>query len=96
MADIKTASFKDVLGKSECYLGNLAELAARLDDVTVTDEDGKIILDLKGTVAVINTVWSQVKETVKECEGKDLEVNLPDGIIGNILAAALGVIGIQL
>lgn len=97
MSDVKTeATFKDVLGKSECYFGNIAELAGELDEVIVQQPDGKIILNLEGSVAVINTVWAKIKETVKECEGKDLEVNLPDGLVGMIVGAALSAVGIKL
>ena len=97
MSDVTTkVSFKVVLGKSTCYLGNLEELSAELDDVLVEDVDGKIKLGFQGTVAVINAVWAKVKETAMECEGKEIVVDLPGGWPGLLISGALQAAGIKL
>ncbi len=94
--EVTRRSFKDVLSGAECYLGNLEELAGELDEVLVEDEEGQIVLTFDGVKSVVQVVWDKVKETVLECQGKEIVVKLPEGLVGNLLAATLQLLGFKL
>lgn len=87
---------KDALEDASCYLGNLEELTTEANEVLVEDTEGKIVLDFKGGVSLLQIVWDKIKETVSECAGKEIEVKLPDGIAGSLIAAALQLVGFKL
>lgn len=89
-------SIKDVLMGANCYIGNLEELTEEVADVLVEDADGKVVLDFKGGVSLLQVLWDKFKETAQECAGKEIKVVLPDGLVGQILGAALGLIGFRL
>jgi len=97
----KTVKIQEVLQDTECYAANLAELAKKLDkeiEFEKNEETGEmnIKLDFKSGVDLLQIVWDQVKETAKECEGKDIKVKLPSGIAGLIAGAALQALGFKL
>lgn len=94
--EVVNRSIKDVLGDASCYIGNFAELTEDLSEVMVEDEQGKVILDFEGAVNVIQVTWDSVKETALECAGKEIEVRLPDGPLGIIIAAGLAALGFKL
>lgn len=89
-------SIKDVLGDAGCYLGNLSELTEEASEVLVEDVDGKVVLDFTGTISLLQILWDKVKETAQECAGKEITVKLPDGLVGQLIAAALTLIGFKL
>lgn len=90
-------SIKDVFGKVECYTSNISELAGEInDEITVNEETNKIEIDLNGVASLLQVFWNKVKETAQECEGKTIEVKLPAGLAGNIISAALGLVGFKL
>ena len=98
MADtVQKTSLGSILGGAECYLGNLEELAAKLQDVLV-EEDGSLIkIDTyQEVVAILQVLWDKFKETAQECEGKTIEVKLGNDLIATIVAAGLNVIGFKL
>ena len=89
-------SIKDVLKDASCYTGNVSELAGELSGVMVEDQDGKVVLDFKGGVKLLQVLWDKFKETALECAGKEVRVTLPDNLTGQIIGAALGLIGFKL
>ena len=93
-SNVKT--IKDTFGKVGCYSANIAELASEINDELVVDEGGKIKISFFGWIKLIQVFWNKIKETAVECEGKEVEVNLPDGIIGNVVNTLLGAIGLKL
>jgi hypothetical protein len=44
----------------------------------------------------MQVLWNKFKETAAECEGKTIEVKLPDTWTGMIINAALAAIGFKL
>jgi len=56
----------------------------------------RIKLDFKSGVELMQIVWDQVKETALECEGKEIEIELPGGVVGLIVGAALQAVGFKL
>lgn len=89
-------SIKDVLKDASCYTGNIAELTEEVADVMVEDQDGKVILDFKGGVALVQVLWDKFKETALECAGKEIQIKLPETLAGQLIGAALGLIGFRL
>jgi hypothetical protein len=97
MSEITKQSLGSFLEKSECYLGNLSELSGELQEVAVED-DGSVV-SIQGpqdVVAIMQVLWNKFKETAAECEGKTIEVKLPDTWTGMIINAALAAIGFKL
>ena len=97
----KTVKIQEVLQDTECYAANLAELAKKLDKEIKFKEDKEtgestIEMDFKTGVKLVQLVWDQVKETAKECENKDIKVQLPGGVFGLVMGAALQAIGFKL
>lgn len=89
-------SIKDILSLGGCYLGNVAEMFDETADVLVEDADGKVKVDFDGALQIIQVIWNKFKETMQECAGKEVEIVLPGGVIGGLVSAALGVLGIKL
>lgn len=97
MSEVTTTSLGDVLGKSECYLANFAELAKELGEVVVEDDGSVIKIDShKEVVAILQVLWDKFKETAEECEGKKIEVEMPEGLFGMITSAAVSALGFRL
>lgn len=84
------------VGKGGCYAVNVGELLNEVDGQFFDDEGKFIELDFDETVKLLQIVWDKVKETAQECEGKEITVKLPQGVIGGIIAAALSVVGFKL
>lgn len=91
-----TRAAGDTLGKVECYTMNAAELIGEFSDEFVDVEGSVVKFDFNTAVRLINLLWGKVKETARECEGKEIQVKLPDGLVGQLLAGVLGIVGIKL
>ena len=95
-SEIQVKSIKDSLGTAACYIGNLSELADEVSDVLVEDDGGKIVLDFTGAIRLLQAVWDKLKETASECADREIEVKLPAGLVGQLIAAALTLVGFRL
>jgi len=82
---------KSPLGDISCYAMNIAELSA---EVNVLLTDNKVKFTWREYVKLAQIIWDKIKETSRECAGKEIEVQLPAkfGIIG----AAFALIGFKL
>lgn len=90
-------SLGTILGGAECYLGNMAELAANLQEVLVEEDGSTIKIDnYQEVVAILQVLWNAFKETAQECEGKNIEVKFGKDLMGTIITAALSVLGFEL
>lgn len=90
----------DALQKMNCYSGNIEEFTADLNQtITVIDEnDGnpdKLVLQIEDFGKLLQTAWDAVKETMQECEGKKIEIRLPETFAGNIIKFGLNLIGFK-
>ena len=75
-----------------CYSLNASEFIQEFNAKFVSD-DGKIIkLTFTSGTEIANSIWEKVKETLKECEGREIVVVVPTGIKGLIVNSALSVI----
>lgn len=84
--------------RAKCLIGNVDELAQSLSPyVRDLDGDGKVDpINFTSVIAMINIFWGKIKETSKECYGKEIVVKLPEGWIGTAINAAISLIGIRL
>lgn len=89
---------KAELARVKCYLGNAEEYIDKIDPLFVDlDNDGKVDkLSFANWIKLLQTTWDQIKKSQLECQGRTLEVKLPDGWLGNAVNAVLGLIGIRL
>jgi len=86
-----------ILRDIECYSANLSEFAKELRMNLIdpnTDEFRKV--DLSFAVSTVNSALSKVKETLSECEGRTLEINLPDTPVWSVIKVLLQVLNIKL
>ena len=86
-----------ILRDVECYSANLAEFAKELREKLIDpNTDGFKPVNIEFAVATIQTSYNKLQETLLECEGKDLDIKLPDGAAGAIIKLLLEVLGITL
>ena len=96
-------NFKEVLKNSDtkksplsdiaCYSLNFAELAQEIN-VIVSDDDKKVKFTWREYVKLAQIIWDKIKETSRECAGKEIEVKLPAKL--GLISAAFSLIGFKL
>jgi len=82
---------KSPLGDIECYSMNFAELAG---EINVYLEGNKVKFTWREYVRLAQIIWDKIKETSKECAGKEISVNLPPKF--SLISAAFSLIGFRL
>ena len=82
---------KSPIGDIACYSMNIAELAS---DVNIYMEGNKIKFTWKNYIQLAQIIWDKIKETSKECAGKEIEVKLPPKL--SLISAAFALIGFKL
>lgn len=76
------------LRKTECYNINAQELITILQN-NIVDEYGNVIkVDPVAIIRTLDSLWYQVRETVLECENKQIIVELPETV--TFLLKAIG------
>jgi hypothetical protein len=81
------------LGSVSCYAFNFAELAQEVN-VLLTDDGNKIKFTWREYVKLAQIIWDKIKETSRECAGKEISVSLPPKL--SIVGAAFALIGFKL
>ena len=95
--DQEKKDLRPIFKKVECYTANVAELADEVEDMLFEENtEGVVVLDFTGVKNLLQILWNKIKETAFECEGKRIEVRLPEGLVGTIIAAALAAVGFKL
>ena len=84
-------TIKSPLGDVACYSMNFAELAS---EVNIYMEGNKIKFTWKNYIQLAQIIWDKIKETSKECAGKEIEVKLPPKL--SLISAAFALIGFKL
>lgn len=94
----RAASFESELEKARCFIGNIDEyIAINQQYFKDVDGDGKVDkLPFKSWIALLQNTWDKIKESRKECLGKDTVVKLPGGLWGSIISALLGLLGLKI
>ena len=82
---------KSPIGDIACYSMNIAELAS---DVNIYMEGNKIKFTWKNYIQLAQIIWDKIKETSKECAGKEISVTLPPKL--SIVGMAFSLIGFKL
>jgi hypothetical protein len=82
---------KSPLGDIECYSMNFAELAG---EINVYLEGNKVKFTWREYVRLAQIIWDKVKETSRECAGKEIEVKVPAKF--GLISAAFALIGFKL
>jgi hypothetical protein len=82
---------KSPIGDLACYSMNFAELAG---EVNVFLEGNKVKFTWREYIKLAQIIWDKIKETSKECAGKEIEVKLPAKL--GLISAAFALIGFKL
>ena len=82
---------KSPIGNLACYSMNFAELAG---EVNVFLEGNKVKFTWREYIKLAQIIWDKIKETSKECAGKEIEVKLPAKL--GLISAAFALIGFKL
>ena len=84
-------TIKSPLGDVACYSMNFAELAS---EINVHLENNKIKFTWREYVKLAQIIWDKIKETSRECAGKEIEVKLPRKL--SLVAVGFSLIGFKL
>ena len=84
-------TIKSPLGDVACYSLNFAQLAG---EINIYMEGNKIKFTWKNYIQLAQIIWDKIKETSRECAGKEIEVKLPSKL--SIVGAAFALIGFKL
>jgi hypothetical protein len=84
-------TIKSPIGEIACYSLNFAELAG---EVNVFMEGNKVKFTWREYIKLAQIIWDKIKETSRECAGKDIEVKLPAKL--SLISAAFALIGFKL
>jgi hypothetical protein len=84
---------KSPMGDVACYSMNFAELAQEVN-VLLTDDGKKVKFTWREYVKLAQIIWDKIKETSRECAGKEIEVKLPAKL--SLISAAFALIGFKL
>ena len=82
---------KSPLGDIACFSLNFAQLAG---EVNIYMEGNKIKFTWKNYVQLAQIIWDKIKETSKECAGKEIEIKVPPKF--SLISAAFSLIGFRL
>jgi len=82
---------KSPLGDVACYSMNFAELAG---EINVYLEGNKVKFTWREYVRLAQIIWDKIKETSKECAGKEISVVVPPKF--SLITAAFALIGFRL
>jgi hypothetical protein len=84
-------TIKSPLGDVACYSMNFAELAGEVD---IFMEGNKVKFTWRQYIQLAQIIWDKIKETSRECAGKEISVTLPPKF--SIISAAFSLIGFKL
>ena len=84
-------TIKSPLGDVACYSMNFAELAS---EINVHLEGNKVKFTWREYIQLAQIIWNKIKETSRECAGKEISVTLPPKL--SIVGAAFALIGFKL
>jgi hypothetical protein len=82
---------KSPMGDVACYSMNFAELAS---EINVHLEGNKVKFTWREYVKLAQIIWDKIKETSRECAGKEIIVTVPPKF--SLISAAFSLIGFKL
>jgi hypothetical protein len=84
-------TIKSPLGDVACYSMNFAELAS---EINVHLEGNKVKFTWREYIQLAQIIWDKIKETSRECAGKEIIVSVPPKF--SLISAAFSLIGFKL
>jgi hypothetical protein len=81
------------LGDVSCYAFNFAELAQEIS-VFISEDGKRVKFTWREYIKLAQIIWDKIKETSRECAGKEISVSLPPKF--SIISAAFSLIGFKL
>ncbi len=84
-------TIKSPLGDIACYSFNFAELT---QEISVHLEGNKVKFTWREYIQLAQIIWDKIKETSRECAGKEIEVKVPPKL--SLITAAFALIGFKL
>jgi hypothetical protein len=84
-------TIKSPLGDVSCYAFNFAELA---QEINVHLEGNKVKFTWREYIQLAQIIWDKIKETSRECAGKEIIVSVPPKF--SLISAAFALIGFKL
>jgi hypothetical protein len=84
-------TIKSPLGDVACYSMNFAELAS---EINVHLEGNKVKFTWREYIQLAQIIWDKIKETSRECAGKEIIVTVPPKF--SLISAAFSLIGFKL
>lgn len=94
MNKVENVKTQSALGDVACYATNAAELLTKIASTLPVTPDGKVRVDFKTAVALLQAFWDAFKKAAKDCAGKEIEV--PSSGFWNVARSLLGLVGIRL
>ena len=82
---------KSPMGDIACYSMNFAELAS---EINVHLEGNKVRFTWREYIQLAQIIWNKIKETSRECAGKEIIVTVPPKF--SLISAAFSLIGFKL
>jgi hypothetical protein len=82
---------KSPMGDVACYSMNFAELAS---EINVHLEGNKVKFTWREYIQLAQIIWDKIKETSRECAGKEIIVTVPPKF--SLISAAFSLIGFKL
>ena len=86
-------TIKSPLGDISCYAFNFAELSQEIS-VFISQDGKKVKFTWREYIQLAQIIWDKIKETSRECAGKEISVSLPPKL--SIVGAAFALIGFKL
>jgi hypothetical protein len=84
-------TIKSPIGEIACYSLNFAELAG---EINVFMDGSKVKFTWREYIKLAQIIWDKIKETSRECSGKEIIVTVPPKF--SLISAAFSLIGFKL
>jgi hypothetical protein len=84
-------TIKSPIGEIACYSLNFAELAG---EINVFMDGSKVKFTWREYIKLAQIIWDKIKETSRECAGKEIIVTVPPKF--SLISAAFSLIGFKL
>lgn len=94
MSKIQEVNTQAALGDAACYATNAAQLLTKISATLPVTPDGKIRIDFKTAILLLQAMWDQFKAAAKDCAKKEIEV--PNTGFWNVARSLLALIGLRL
>lgn len=89
-------SYKSTFGQAGCHIENIGEILMEFDNKFISEDGGIIKLGVDDYLALTQMLLDKFKESLKECEGKEIVIDFGDGPVANTAEMLLRALGFKL